>query len=136
MALTHSRPHALPDHVPTDTALADAVRRANHDTSLASWSVTMMAVGVLIQVVMLAAAEPSLAQLALTAALVPLLAAGSRIVLLLDRASDAIGAAANPGQVLAGLETRAFWTFQARLWSYGTAAAFCCWTIAVQLLAA
>ncbi|MDX6744262.1 hypothetical protein [Actinocorallia sp. A-T 12471] len=135
MALIHSRPAALPDRPYSDDELSAAVRASNHDTSLASWTVAMMAVGVLVQVGLLASAEPSFAQLALTVLLIPLMAAGSRIVLLLDRASAALGAAANASQILAGLETRSMWTFQARLWSYGTAAAFCLWTVGVQFLA-
>ncbi|ROO88421.1 hypothetical protein EDD29_6090 [Actinocorallia herbida] len=135
MALIDSRPTALPDRPYSDDELSAAVRASNHDTSLASATVAAMAVGVLVQVGMLASAEPSFAQLALTVLLLPLLAAGTRIVLLLDRASGALGAAANASQILAGLETRGMWTFRARLWSYGTAALFCCWTIAVQFLA-
>ncbi|MCD0450089.1 hypothetical protein LO762_12925 [Actinocorallia sp. API 0066] len=133
MALTDSRPRPLPDRAYQDADLAEAVRRSNHDTSLASWSVAMMTVGVLLQVAWLAAAPLSPAQLGLVALLAPLLAAGTRVVLLLDRAAAALGAARSAGQILAGLETRGFWTLRARLWSHLTAAGFCVWTIAVQL---
>ncbi|MEO3784276.1 hypothetical protein ABGB12_13155 [Actinocorallia sp. B10E7] len=114
--------------------LARAVQRSNHDTALAGWAVTTMALGLLIQVVLLAKAPLSPAQLGLGALVLPLLTAGTRIVLLLDHASASIGSAADRVQLLAGIETRRFWTFQARLWTYGTGAAFALWTVAVQLV--
>lgn len=122
-----------PDVSPAE--LTRVVRRSNHDTALAGWAVTTMALGLLIQVVLLAGAPVSPAQLGLGALVLLLLAAGTRIVLLLDHASSSIGSAADRVQLLAGIETRQFWTFRARLWTYGTGTAFALWTVAVQLVA-
>ncbi len=134
MTVLHS-PRPLPFTDASDAELARCVQRSNHDTALAGWAVTTMALGLLVQAVLLAQAPPSPAQAVLAALGVPLLAAGTRIVLLLDHASTSIGSAADRVQLLAGIETRRFWTFRARLWTLGTGAAFALWTVAVQLVA-
>lgn len=134
MTMLHG-PETLParDYSPTELTLA--VRRSNHDTALAGWAVTTMALGLLIQMVTLARMPLSPGQLGLAVLVLPLLAAFTRIVLLLDHASASLGAATGTAQLLAGFETRRFWTFRARLWTYGTGLAFAAWTVAVQLAA-
>jgi hypothetical protein len=131
MPLLHS-PAAFTEPRVSPDELALAVRRSNHDTALAGWAVTTMAVALLIQVAILAAAPPSLTGIALAVLALPVLAAITKIVLLLDHASASLGSAADRVQLLAGFETRRFWTFRARLWTYGTALAFAAWTVAVQ----
>ncbi len=132
--LRSPEPFTRPDA--SSAELAEAVRRSNHDTSLAGWAVAVMALGLLAQALMLAQRPLSLTQLGLAVLVLPLLCAGTRIVLLLDHASASLGSAADHVQVLAGLETRRFWTHRARLWTYGTALSFALWTAAVQLTAA
>ncbi|GAA0965635.1 hypothetical protein [Actinocorallia libanotica] len=132
MTVLHSpQPLTRPDA--PDHELVRAVQRANHDTALAGWAVTTMALGLVVQLVALAQTPPTPARTVLAALGVPLLAAGTRIVLLLDHASASMGPVPDRVQLLAGIETRRFWTFRARLWTLGTCAAFALWTVAVQV---
>ncbi|GAA3205409.1 hypothetical protein [Actinocorallia longicatena] len=120
------------DADPTD--LARVTRAANHDTSLASWAVSMMGVGLLIQVPTLAALATT-SRVVLALLLLPLLGGGTRAILHLQRASAGISSATTMTQLLAGLETRQYWAYRAQSWAMATGLGFSLWTLVLQLLA-
>lgn len=132
MTVLHSpQPLTRPDA--PEAELASSVRGSDRDAALAGRTAAAVAAGLLVQAVLLARTPPTWQSAALAALMLPLLAAGTRIVLLLDHASASIGSPAGRTQWLAGIETRRFWTFRARLWAYGTLTAFLVWSAAVQL---
>ncbi|GAB3663681.1 hypothetical protein GCM10027589_27390 [Actinocorallia lasiicapitis] len=122
-------------HLDSDPVeLVWATRKANHDTSLASWAVCVMGVATLLQLPSLAALTSGPRTL-LALLLLPLLLGGYQSVQYLHRASAGVDAAVTVPQLMAGLETRRYWAYRAQNWALVSAFGFGLWTLAVQFLA-
>jgi hypothetical protein len=152
-----------PEDISTVSQVIEVVRRSNHATSFAGWTVTTIAVGLVIQVDTLLSIESFPVTVALIGLLIPVLAATVRTGILLVSAGRAVsvvggdgeptGAAADTGQPDTGEERayRQVWdrlrsaitstqvrdarARRALVWAYGAGAAFLSWSLAVVLLA-
>jgi hypothetical protein len=156
-ALPHKDTPA-PTAISTTADVIEVVRRSNHATAFAGWTVATIAMGLVIQADSLRSIESFSVTSMLIGLLVPVLAATTRVVFLLVNASRAVsvvggdgaptGAAADTGQdepaslawdrlraAITSAQIRDAHARRALAWAYGAGAAFLSWSLAVVLLA-
>jgi hypothetical protein len=165
---TITSPRALPKDTPTPEDIStvsqviEVVRRSNHATAFAGWTVTTIAMGLVFQVDKLKSIESFPVTAVLIGLLIPVLAATVRTGLLLVSAGRAVsvvggdgeptGAAADTGQstgeerayrqvwdrlrsAITSAQVREARARRALVWAYVAGAAFLSWSLAVVLLA-
>jgi hypothetical protein len=164
--ITSSRPlphkdTPAPEVVSTTADVAELFQRSNHATAFAGWSVTTIAMGLVLQTETLRSIGSFTVTLLLVALLVPILAATARTAILLARAGwaasdvggdgEPTGAAAdtNPRtpkeltrqehdrlrSVIASVQLRNARTRRVVRWACGSFAAFLIWSLTVILTA-
>jgi hypothetical protein len=161
-ALPHKGTPA-PEAISTTAEVIELVKRSNHATAFASWTVTTIAMGLVIQLGTLRLVESFPVTLVLIGLLVPLLAATARTGFLLadaGRAVSVVGGEGEPTGAAAGdvnaqaeheaavrqardrlrsavssAQVRDVLAHRALLWAYGCGPAFLTWSLAVILLA-
>lgn len=157
-------PHREDSADKTITTMADVVsmmRRSNHATALAGWTVATIAMGLVVQIDTVRAIESGPAIALLAGLLVPVLAATGRVMVLLSRAAQAAtdagagiggdarksaGAAADPppasvawdrlNNLIAMTRLRDSLARRALSWAYGSGIAFLTWSVLTAILAA
>jgi hypothetical protein len=156
-ALPHKDTPA-PEAISTTAEVIELVRRSNHATAFAGWTVATIAMGLVIQADSLRSIESYPVTSMLIGLLVPVLAATARVVFLLVSAGRAVsvaggdgepaGAVAGTGQdeparlawdrlrsAITSAQIRDAHARRALAWAYGAGAAFLTWSLAVVLLA-
>jgi hypothetical protein len=155
-----SSPRRLPHKdVPADAAgitmpdIVAVLQRSNHATAFASWSVTIIATGLVVQANTVRAIASGTAVLLLAALVLPVLATASRAVILLMRAAQAAqraevsgtGAASDAATaapaaadrlsaVAAALRLRDTLARRAQVWAAVSGLAFLAWSLLAVLL--
>jgi hypothetical protein len=152
-----------PEAISTTAEVVELVKRSNHATAFAGWTVTTIVMGLVIQARALRSIESFPVTLVLIGLLVPILAATARTGILLAGAGRAMsvaggedgptGAAAGNTYTPADHETatrqahdwlraaitsaqvRDVLAHRALMWAYGSGGAFLSWSLAVMVLA-
>jgi hypothetical protein len=161
-ALPHKGTPA-PEAISTTADVIELVKRSNHATAFAGWTVTTITMGLVIQTGTLRSVESFPLTLVLIGMLLPVLAASARTGILLAgaaRAVSAVGGEGEPAGAAAGVtldtadqeaaarqardrlrsavtsaQIRDVLARRALYWAYGSGAAFLTWSLAVILLA-
>ncbi|HEX6471835.1 MAG TPA: hypothetical protein VF069_22255 [Streptosporangiaceae bacterium] len=148
--------------ISTTADVLELLKRSNHATAFAGWTVTTIAMGLVIQVGALRSIESFPLTLVLVGLLVPVLAATARTGVLLasaGRAAADAGGEGEPTGAVAGAtslptepeaaarlardrlrsavtstQLRGVLARRALMWAYGAGAAFLAWSLAVLLL--
>ena len=150
---------STPEAINSTADVIEVVRRSNHATSFAGWTVATIAMGLVIQADSLKSIESFTITMVLVGLLVPVLAATARTGFLLVSAGRAVsmaggedeptGAAAGTGEdeqakrlawdrlrsIITSAQSRDALARRALVWAYGAGAAFLSWSLAVVLLA-
>jgi hypothetical protein len=148
-----------PEAVTTTADVIELVRRSNHATAFAGWTVATIAMGLVIQADSLRSIESFSITLTLMGLLLPVLAATARTGYLLVSAGRAISVVGGEGEstgaaadtdgeeaatrqawdrlrsVITSAQIRDARARRALAWAYGAGAAFLTWSLAVVLLA-
>jgi hypothetical protein len=160
-ALPHKDTPA-PQVISTTADIAELLQRSNHATAFAGWTVTTIAMGLVLQADTLRSIPSFTVTLMLVALLVPILAATARTAILLTRAGWAVSGVGGDGEptgaaaditsqtpqpltarqahdrlrsVIASVQLRNARTRRAVRWACGSGAAFLLWSLTVILTA-
>jgi hypothetical protein len=148
-----------PEIISTTADVIELVRRSNHATGFAGWTVATIAMGLVFLAESLRSIESFPVTALLMGLLVPVVAATARVVFLLVEAGRAVsvvggdgeppGAAADTGldepatgpawdrlrSIITSAQIRDARARRAQAWAYGAGAGFVAWSLAVVLLA-